>query len=32
MSATRMLGKLLRLKELKINWFRFEDHGKELHL
>ena len=32
MSTTRMLGKLLRLKELKINWFEFRDRGKELHL
>lgn len=32
MSTARMLGKLLRLKELKINWFEFRDRGKELHL
>lgn len=32
MSTTRMLGKLLHLKEMKINWFEFKDRGKELHL
>ena len=32
MSNTRLLSKLLRLKELKINWFQFENRGKELHL
>jgi transposase len=32
MSNSKLLSKLLRLKELKINWFRFEARGNELHL
>src|SRR3989338_1872720 len=32
MSNLKLLGKLLRLKELKITWFEFKDWGKELHL
>src|SRR3989304_4873345 len=32
MSNTRLLNKLLHLKELKIKWFVFKDHGKQLHL
>ena len=32
MSTLRLLGKLLRLTELKITWFEFKDRGKELHL
>jgi transposase len=32
MGTTRMLGKLLRLKEMKITWFDFRDRNKELHL
>jgi transposase len=32
MSNSMLLSKLLRLKEMKINWFRFEARGKELHL
>jgi transposase len=32
MSNSKLLSKLLRLKEMKINWFQFQDRGKELHL
>ena len=32
MSNSTLLSKLLRLKEMKINWFEFKDRGKELHL
>jgi len=32
MSNARLLCKLLRLKEMKVTWFRFEDRGRELHL
>lgn len=32
MSTARMLGKLLRLKEMKITWYEFRDRGRELHL
>lgn len=32
MSNLKLLGKLLRLKELKITWFEFKDWGKELHI
>ena len=32
MSNLKLLGKLLRLKELKITWFEFKEWGKELHL
>lgn len=32
MSNSKLLSKLLRLKEMKVTWFRFQDRGKELHL
>lgn len=32
MSTLRLLGKLLRLKELKITWFEFKGQNTELHL
>ena len=32
MGNTKLLMKLLRLKEIKINWFRFEMRDKELHI
>lgn len=32
MSNTKLLRKILRLIELKVTWFRFQDRGKELHL
>jgi transposase len=32
MSNARLLGKVLRLKELKVKWFQFKDRDKELHL
>lgn len=32
MSNSTLLSKLLRLKEMKINWFEFKDRDKELHL
>lgn len=32
MSNMKLLGKILRLKEMKINGFEFKNRGKELHL
>jgi len=32
MSNSKLLCKILRLKEMKITWFEFKDRGKELHL
>jgi transposase len=32
MSNSKLLSKLLRLKEMKIKWFEFKDRGQELHL
>ncbi len=32
MSNAKLLGKILHLKEVKINWFEFRDRDKELHL
>ncbi len=32
MSNVKLLSKLLRLKEMKVRWFQFENRGKELHL
>jgi len=32
MNNTKLLSKILRLKELKVTWFRFESRDKELHL
>ena len=32
MSNARLLGKVLRLKELKVKWFQFKDRDKDLHL
>ena len=32
MSNSKLLCKLLRLKDLKVNWFAFKDRGNELHV
>ena len=32
MSNSKLLCQLLRLKDLKVNWFAFKDRGTELHL
>lgn len=32
MSNTKLLSKILRLKEMKVTWFRFQSRDKELHL
>src|SRR5271170_4613494 len=32
MGNTKLLTKLLRLKDVKITWFKFENRDKELHI